>query len=150
VIADLWAAQGKREAAVELLTLIYQRPTELWGWQRDGVAEKLRQLKAQVSADAFTAAQERGTKLDLDQVIREVLAQSIVTSRPQALADPLNKRELEILRLIAEGLTNGEIADRLVLAISTVKWYVNQIFGKLNTTSRMQAVTHARSLGLLP
>jgi LuxR family maltose regulon positive regulatory protein len=66
-----------------------------------------------------------------------------------ALAEPLSEREVEVLRLIAEGCSNREIAERLVLAVSTVKWYVNIIFGKLQVESRTQAVARARELKLL-
>jgi LuxR family maltose regulon positive regulatory protein len=67
----------------------------------------------------------------------------------QALLDPLTERELEVLRLIAAGLSNRAIAARLVLALSTVKSYVNTIYSKLQVESRTQAVARARALHLL-
>jgi ATP/maltotriose-dependent transcriptional regulator MalT len=67
----------------------------------------------------------------------------------QPLLDPLTERELEVLRLIAAGLSNREIATRLVLALSTVKSYVNTIYSKLQVESRTQAVARARALHLL-
>src|SRR6266571_8090871 len=67
----------------------------------------------------------------------------------QPLLDPLTERELEVLRLIAAGHSNREIAARLVLALSTVKSYVNTIYGKLQVESRTQAVARARALHLL-
>jgi LuxR family maltose regulon positive regulatory protein len=67
----------------------------------------------------------------------------------QSLLDPLTERELEVLRLIAAGLSNRDIAARLVLALSTVKSYVNTIYGKLQVESRTQAVARARALHLL-
>jgi len=69
---------------------------------------------------------------------------------PQPLIEPLSDRELEVLRLIAEGCTNREIADRLVVALSTVKTHINNLYGKLGVQSRTQALARARSLGLLP
>jgi LuxR family maltose regulon positive regulatory protein len=69
--------------------------------------------------------------------------------RTPARGEPLRARELEILRLIAVGCSNREIADRLVIAVSTVKWYVNAIYGKLQVESRTQAVARARELDLL-
>jgi LuxR family maltose regulon positive regulatory protein len=61
----------------------------------------------------------------------------------------LSERELEILRLISSGLSNQEIADRLVIAMTTVKWHVRQIFNKLNVNSRTQVLARARELSLL-
>lgn len=65
------------------------------------------------------------------------------------LPDPLNQRELAVLRLIADGLTNQAISERLFLALSTVKGYNQRIFDKLGVKSRTKAVSRARELGLL-
>ena len=67
----------------------------------------------------------------------------------QPLEEPLSEREFEVLRLIAAGLSNREIAQDLVLATGTVKKHTNNIFTKLGVCSRTQAVAHARELGLL-
>jgi predicted ATPase/DNA-binding CsgD family transcriptional regulator len=61
----------------------------------------------------------------------------------------LTERETEILRLIADGLSNREIAQELVLSLGTVKWYARQIYNKLGVHSRTQAVAQAREAGLL-
>jgi LuxR family maltose regulon positive regulatory protein len=68
---------------------------------------------------------------------------------PQPLIEPLSDRELEVLHLIAAGCANQEIADRLVVALSTIKTHINNIYGKLGVQSRTQALARARSLGLL-
>ena len=65
------------------------------------------------------------------------------------LVETLTERELEVLQLIASGLTNQEIADRLVLAKSTVKKHIENIFGKLFVNSRTHAVNRAQELGLI-
>jgi len=65
------------------------------------------------------------------------------------LIEPLSERELEVLRLIVTGCSNREIADRLVIAVSTVKWYVNAIYGKLQVESRTKAIARARELNIL-
>lgn len=67
----------------------------------------------------------------------------------EGLAEPLSAREIEVLRLIDQGLSNGEIAARLVLAQSTVKTHVNNIFGKLGAQTRIQAVNTAKKLKIL-
>jgi LuxR family maltose regulon positive regulatory protein len=66
------------------------------------------------------------------------------------LVEPLSERELEVLQLIAEGLTNQEIASRLFLALNTVKAHSRNIYGKLGVHSRTQAIARARALGILP
>jgi LuxR family maltose regulon positive regulatory protein len=65
------------------------------------------------------------------------------------LVEPLSERELEVLRLIAAGLSNHEIAGELFVALSTVKKHINHIYGKLDVRSRTQVLAKARELGLL-
>jgi LuxR family maltose regulon positive regulatory protein len=65
------------------------------------------------------------------------------------LIEPLSERELEVVHLIAEGLTNPEIAARLFLSPHTVKAHARNIYGKLNVHNRTQAVARARALGIL-
>ncbi|MEP7291529.1 MAG: LuxR C-terminal-related transcriptional regulator, partial [Chloroflexota bacterium] len=64
--------------------------------------------------------------------------------------EPLTDRELEILRLIADGFSNQQIAEQLFLTRDTVKWYNSQIYQKLNVRSRTQAVALAREHGIFP
>jgi LuxR family maltose regulon positive regulatory protein len=63
--------------------------------------------------------------------------------------DALSQRELEVLQLVAQGLSNQEIAGKLFIAVGTVKRHINNIFGKLGVTTRIQAVTRARERDLL-
>jgi LuxR family maltose regulon positive regulatory protein len=65
------------------------------------------------------------------------------------LAEPLTARERDVLGLMAAGLTNAEIAERLFISVSTVKTYVNTLFAKFAVRHRAQAVARARELGLL-
>jgi len=68
---------------------------------------------------------------------------------PSSPVEPLSPRELEVLGLVAEGLSNREIAERLVLAVGTVKAHVHSICGKLDAQNRTQAILRAQQLGLL-
>ncbi len=70
-------------------------------------------------------------------------------SRSHPLVEPLSPREMEVLRLIAEGLSNQEIGGRLYLALDTVKGHCRIIFDKLGVRRRTEAVARARELGLL-
>ncbi len=74
--------------------------------------------------------------------------QSIVSANP--LVEPLTRRELDILKLLAQNLTDREIAERLTLALSSVKWYARQVYAKLAVENRHQAVQRAEEVGLLP
>ena len=65
------------------------------------------------------------------------------------MVEPLSERELEVLRLVAQGLSNREISERLFLALNTVKGHNQKIFDKLQVQSRTEAVARARELGLL-
>jgi LuxR family transcriptional regulator, maltose regulon positive regulatory protein len=67
----------------------------------------------------------------------------------EPLIEPLSQRELKILQLIAQGLSNREIGERLFLALDTVKGHNRKIFDKLQVQSRTEAVARARELGLL-
>lgn len=67
----------------------------------------------------------------------------------QPLDEPLSEREIEVLRLIVAGLSNDEIASRLVIAHSTVKRHINHIYAKLEVKRRSQAIMRAQELGLM-
>jgi LuxR family maltose regulon positive regulatory protein len=78
------------------------------------------------------------------------IAKSDTETVAQPLVEPLSERELEVLQLIAQGLTNREISGRLFLALDTVKGHNRRIFGKLGVKNRAQAVNKAISLKILP
>lgn len=67
----------------------------------------------------------------------------------EPLLEPLSERELEILQLVAAGLSNQKIGDHLFLTTGTIKWHISNIYGKLNVRKRTQAVARARDLRLL-
>lgn len=96
-------------------------------------------------AAAWYAAQGSG-----DAIPSHLLsAAAMPPSEPQsALTDPLTEREWGILMLIAQGYSNQQIADRLVISVGTVKGHVNHLLSKLNAKSRTEAVAQAQRLGL--
>ena len=97
--------------------------------------EKLKPQAAELKGYIQTILAAFGPKLNL--------------SIRQALIEPLSERELDVLRLLSEGLSNGEIAQRLVVSVGTVKTHVHSIIDKLGVHNRTQAVAQARQLELL-
>ena len=65
------------------------------------------------------------------------------------LIEPLSNREIEVLQLIAKGLTNQEIASKLYLSLNTIKTHTRRIYAKLGIHTRTQAVARGRALGLI-
>jgi LuxR family maltose regulon positive regulatory protein len=70
-------------------------------------------------------------------------------SAPPGLVEPLSEREMDVLRLVVAGLSNPQIAEELVIAVSTVKSHINHLYGKLGVSSRAQAIARAQALHLL-
>ena len=68
---------------------------------------------------------------------------------PSPLVEPLSERELEVLQLIVDGMSNREIAEKLIIGEGTVKTHINNIYGKLDVQSRTQAIARASELRLL-
>ncbi len=79
----------------------------------------------------------------------KVVSKSATSNQSPEIIEPLTDRELEILHLIAQGLSNHEIGQRLFLALNTVKGHNRHIFGKLQVQRRTEAIARAREIGLL-
>jgi predicted ATPase/DNA-binding NarL/FixJ family response regulator len=161
-----WLLQTGRQAeAVRPLALAQTHPAS-----DHETRARARQLLAIAAAallpEAYDTAVERGQSVDpadlaallthaLTAPLPTDLASALPSSAPQhpaappALVEPLTERELAVLRLIAAGRSNREIADELFLALNTVRSYSQQIYGKLGVGSRTQAAVRARELGLL-
>ncbi|MBK8022379.1 MAG: protein kinase [Chloroflexi bacterium] len=101
------------------------------------------------TATAKDPAQRYANALRFAAAFRAALPTVSQRLARQPLADPLTERELDVLRLMVLGLANEQIAERLVLSPGTVKWYVKQIYQKLDSHSRHQAIERAQNLGLV-
>ena len=109
-------------------------------------AEKLRAIRAVADGEAIfsPAIAER-----LIHYFANPPAPASDAAKPSVPAFPdLTEREREVLSLIAQGLTNGAIAERLVLSPKTVRNYITEIFSKLQVADRAQAIIRARNAGL--
>jgi predicted ATPase/DNA-binding CsgD family transcriptional regulator len=112
-------------------------------------------VRAQLGEEAFAQAWAAGQALTTEQAIAYALhinEPEVVQHRQpanQPLADPLTERELEILHLVAQGLSNREIARELVISLGTVKTHIHNICSKLDATSRTQAIARARDMNLI-
>ena len=76
--------------------------------------------------------------------------QSPIASLSEQLTELLSEREVEVLQLMAQGLTNPEIGQHMIVSAQTVKVHTRNIYGKLGVNGRREAVAKARTLGLLP
>ena len=113
----------------------------------------LAEATAQLGKETFTALWTRGHNMTTEQAL---VSQDIEEPTPDTfsvalpyIAIPsaippagLTKREFEVLRLVAKGLTNAQIAERLVISLTTVNSYLSSIYGKLGVSSRLGAMRY--------
>jgi len=162
-LARWLTARGESLRALEVLE-IGRQSSQSWHDSRVAADQLADSLAASLPPAEVEAAFARAAGHDLLLLTAELLAihASLELASAQAapapepppgtaarLLDPLTGREQEILALIGAGLSNTEIAARLVVGLSTVKKHVNHLYSKLDVTTREQAITRARALGLL-
>ncbi len=114
--------------------------------------EPMRRLLAEVARSGALNSVLQAYAARLLEAFSAESAQPVAPARAPAgsgLIEPLSARELEVLRLLAEGQSNREIAASLVISVGTVKSHINHILGKLAAHSRTQAIAHARTLELV-
>jgi len=164
--AIAYAAQQQRERAMAALTQALSLavgPIGAEGYVRlfvdEGETMRLllieykRQIvdgRLRAYLDQLLAAFDQPTPTSAAPIVDE--PPRLLTSQPatsRALVESLSERELEVLRLVAAGRSNSQIAAQLIVTTGTIKTHINHIFGKLAVQSRTQAVARARELGLL-
>ncbi len=161
-LAESFHRTGDHVRAVQILAFILSRnddpETNLY------IRPRLEAYRSEMKPDVFTRAVQAGESTDLDTLIRGLWAEFSQQKEPAAhgltpqarplsgdssLVEELSARELEVLTHVAAGLSNQEIARKMVVTVGTVKKHINNIFGKLQVSSRTQAVARARELGIL-
>jgi predicted ATPase/DNA-binding CsgD family transcriptional regulator len=164
-IGELWLHEGHDVQGTELLTVTAHHPATDYETRKRALARLDRsatnkatdkslathkaddiEVNGQLAAVAQRALATLAGSRQVDGDVSPALA---ATPPDQPLIEPLTERELQVLHLIAAGLTNAEIAEQLIIAIGTVKSYTGNIYGKLGVRSRTQAVARARELALL-
>ncbi|MBZ0304038.1 MAG: LuxR C-terminal-related transcriptional regulator, partial [Anaerolineae bacterium] len=113
----------------------------------NGAASILAESERLVEQRGFT---DKVPEIRAEQArIQQMMTQDSASPVSQPLVEPLSERELEVLQLVAEGLSNREICERLYLALDTIKGHNRRIFAKLGVQRRTEAVARAQELGLL-
>lgn len=141
------------EAKVVILTTFDDDEYVFEGIRAGALGYLLKALSGEELADAIRTVAAGGALIE-PSVARKVMAEFARTSHPSAqiaekLIEPLSEREIDVLRLLANGLSNREIAGQLFLAEGTVKNYVSSAMQKLSVRDRTQAALRAKELGLL-
>jgi DNA-binding NarL/FixJ family response regulator len=141
------------EARVVILTTFDDDEYVFEGLRAGALGYLLKDVSGSDLAQAVRTVAAGGALIE-PSVARKVVAEFARVARPSrdaaiGLPEPLTHRELEILRLIASGLTNRQIAERLYLAEGTVKNAVTAVLDKLGARDRTQAAIRARELGLI-
>ncbi len=111
----------------------------------------LKDMPSEQVAEAIRAAAQGQSPIGpkMAHKLIDLVTHSPIVSAHPASASELSERETEVLRLIADGLSNKEIAEKLVIAEGTAKNHVSSILGKLEARDRAQAVARAKELGLV-
>jgi predicted ATPase/DNA-binding CsgD family transcriptional regulator len=145
--ARLFAAAEALSDAIDLAILPYAQPE---------FQQAIARLRGDLGEVAFAASRAAGRALSLDSAIAEALALAAeaevadaAKEASPAAAQGLSRRELEVLRLLAEGYSNPQIAERLFISHRTVDEHMRSILAKLGVESRTAAVAHAIRHGLV-
>jgi DNA-binding NarL/FixJ family response regulator len=136
------------EVEVVALTSVLEDASVTGAIRAGAIGYLLKTTDADELCEAIKAAAASQVRLAPEaaaRLMREVRA----PAGPEALTEPLTEREAEVLELIARGKANKQIARELFVAMSTVKTHVNNLYRKLNVSSRTQAALYAARIGLV-
>ena len=141
-------AAGQSKQALQLLgeTLVLTEPDgfiRLWLDEGAPIARLLRTYQGYAAVYGNSAGY-------LDRLLAAYAeATPVAPPNTPLLAEPLSDREIEVLRCIAAGYKNQEIADELFVSLNTVRYHTKNLYGKLGVNKRTQAVAKAQELGLI-
>jgi DNA-binding NarL/FixJ family response regulator len=137
------------EVEVVALTSVLEDASVTGAIKAGAIGYLLKTTEADELCEAIKAAAAGQVRLAPEaaaRLMREVRA----PASPDALTEPLTERETDVLKLIARGRANKQIARELFVATSTVKTHVNNLYRKLGVSSRTQAALYAARVGLVP
>ena len=148
---------GQWEHAVKIIgyaaTKLEAVHRTLLPYEHELQTRNVNKLRASLGEQAFQAGWEQGKKLTRDQVVQEAWAvcntQAVALEKLPSDGTSLSEREIEVLRLVAQGLSNQEIANRLVISRRTVHAHLRSIYDKLDVTTRTAAAHAGLRLNLL-
>jgi DNA-binding CsgD family transcriptional regulator len=110
---------------------------------------RLATARSQLDEAAWTAAWAEGRAMGPERVLEYALEQATAPPEPETYPAGLSAREVEVLRLVAQGMTNAEVARKLFLSSRTVNWHLTSVYRKLGSHSRTEAARFAAEHGLL-
>ena len=138
------------ETSVMLVTMHESVEYLLDALKAGAVGYILKDISQQEFIEAVQVVLQGESLLNKDIVVQLLKRLSNETPRQEETLNPLSSRELEVLQLLAQWKTNREIAENLVVSVSTIKVHVEHILAKLEVSDRTQAAVRAIELGLIP
>ncbi len=157
-VSILLLGSARKQRGVELLWLVHDHPAAS-PRQQQKAAALLQKHGGVAAVPAYElAAALISLRVELLEILPVPPARGSVPgealppapgAKGSVLVEPLTARELEVLHLVVQGLSNPAIAEQLIISVGTVKTYTNRIYGKLGVTNRVEAVTKARDLALV-
>jgi non-specific serine/threonine protein kinase len=156
-LASMYGAEGKIVRAARLWgaeeALLEKLEDAVYTYLPDRALHRsqVAAARSQVDEAAWTAAWIEGRAMSLEQAVSYALEQEPASdpAAPEPHLAGLSAREVDVLRLVATGLTNAEVADRLFLSSRTVDWHMGSIYRKLEIHSRAEATRFAAEHGFL-